>query len=59
MADDHHDIERYLNGELSPAEMHALEKKALYDPFLADALEGAAQLAPAELSADLQQLQNS
>jgi TonB family protein len=57
MANDHHDIERYLNGELSPAEMHALEKKALYDPFLAEALEGAAQLAPADLSADLQQLQ--
>jgi TonB family protein len=59
MANDHPDIERYLNGELSPAEMHALEKKALYDPFLADALEGAAQLAPTELSADLQQLQAS
>ncbi|MBT1709787.1 TonB family protein [Fulvivirgaceae bacterium PWU5] len=59
MANDHHDIERYLNGELSPAEMHALEKKALYDPFLAEALEGAAQLVPADLSADLQQLQAS
>jgi TonB family protein len=59
MANDHHDIERYLHGELSPAEMHALEKKALYDPFLAEALEGAAQLAPADLSADLQQLQAS
>jgi TonB family protein len=59
MADNHHDIERYLSGELSPAEMHALEKKALYDPFLAEALEGAAQLPPADLSADLQQLQAS
>ncbi|MEO5601836.1 MAG: TonB family protein [Cyclobacteriaceae bacterium] len=35
-----HDIERYLRGELSPAEMHALEKEALNDPFLAEALEG-------------------
>lgn len=33
-------IERYLRGELSPAEMHALEKEALNDPFLAEALEG-------------------
>jgi len=34
------DIERYHNGKLSPAEMNALEKAALEDPFLADALEG-------------------
>lgn len=34
------DIERYLQGRLLPAEMHALEKAALQDPFLADALEG-------------------
>ncbi|SJZ54993.1 carboxypeptidase-like regulatory domain-containing protein [Sediminibacterium ginsengisoli] len=34
------DIERYLQGRLSPAEMHAMEKAALQDPFLADALEG-------------------
>ncbi|MBS1564092.1 MAG: hypothetical protein JST39_06870 [Bacteroidetes bacterium] len=34
------DIERYWQGRLSPAEMHALEKAAMDDPFLADALEG-------------------
>ena len=34
------DIERYHAGEMSPAEMHALEKAAMNDPFLADALEG-------------------
>lgn len=34
------DIERYHSGQLSAAEMHALEKAALDDPFLADALEG-------------------
>jgi len=34
------DIEKYLRGELSTPEMHALEKAALDDPFLADALEG-------------------
>ena len=39
MADLKADIEKYLNGKLSPSEMHALEKKALDDPFLAEALE--------------------
>jgi hypothetical protein len=34
------DIEKYHKGQLSVKEMHALEKAALDDPFLADALEG-------------------
>lgn len=34
------DIEKYHRGLLSPAEMHAMEKAALEDPFLADAMEG-------------------
>ncbi len=34
------DIQRYLQGKMSAAEMHAIEKAALDDPFLADALEG-------------------
>ncbi len=34
------DIERYHNGSMAAAERHALEKAALDDPFLADALEG-------------------
>jgi TonB family protein len=34
------DIERYYSGKMSPEEKHALEKAALDDPFLADALEG-------------------
>lgn len=34
------DIERYHKKLLSAKEMHALEKAALDDPFLADALEG-------------------
>ncbi len=34
------DIERYLQGKLSSAEMHELEKAAVQDPFLADAIEG-------------------
>lgn len=34
------DIEKYHKGQLSAREMHDLEKAALDDPFLADALEG-------------------
>jgi len=34
------DIEKYWTGKLSPSEMHAMEKAAMDDPFLADALEG-------------------
>lgn len=35
-----HDFERYYSGQMTAQEMHALEKAALEDPFLADALEG-------------------
>lgn len=34
------DIERYHSGKMSSLEMHRLEKAAMEDPFLADALEG-------------------
>lgn len=34
------DIERYYKGLLSAKEKHAMEKAALDDPFLADAMEG-------------------
>lgn len=34
------DIERYYKGTMSSLEMHQLEKAAMEDPFLADALEG-------------------
>src|SRR3954452_19043513 len=34
------DIERYLKGKMSAKEMHDIEKAALQDPFLADAIEG-------------------
>ncbi|HEY9048082.1 MAG TPA: TonB family protein [Ohtaekwangia sp.] len=59
MADLQHDIEKYLRGELTPAEMHALERKALNDPFLADALEGASQVLPEDFGDDLNLLQAS
>lgn len=51
-----HDIERYRKGEMTPEEMHALEKKALSDPFLADALDGALSLEPAAFSEDVASL---
>jgi TonB family protein len=59
MADLKNDIDKYLKGELSPAEMHALEKKALNDPFLADALEGAGEIQPPQFEADLRDLQQA
>ena len=34
------DIERYLNGNMTAKEMHELERAALNDPLLADAIEG-------------------
>lgn len=34
------DIQRYLQGKMTPQEMHALEKAALDDELLADAIEG-------------------
>ena len=34
------DIEKYHKGMLTPIQMHDLEKAALDDPFLADAMEG-------------------
>ena len=34
------DFARYYSGAMPPDEMHALEKAALEDPFLADALDG-------------------
>lgn len=34
------DIERYYKGKMTAQEMHSMEKAALDDPFLADALEG-------------------
>ncbi len=50
------DIEKYLSGKLTPAERHALEKKALSDFFLADALEGAETISSSEFASDLSEL---
>ncbi|MEI9919632.1 MAG: TonB family protein [Bacteroidota bacterium] len=53
------DIEKYLKGEMSPKEMHALEKKALSDPFLADALDGGALIDQKDFSKDIEELDQS
>jgi CarboxypepD_reg-like domain/Gram-negative bacterial TonB protein C-terminal len=51
------DIEKYHKGQLSAKEMHAIEKAALDDPFLADALEG--YLTPGtDIDADITELKN-
>lgn len=49
------DIRKYLKGELSAREMHELERAALDDPFLADALEGLPLSSP--LEGDMEELQ--
>ena len=51
------DIEKYKRGELTSSERHALEKKALHDPFLADALEGLDLVSAHQFSADLKEFQ--
>lgn len=50
-------IRKYLAGELDDRAMHALERQALDDPFLAEALEGYAANEPDQSAqlADLQQ----
>lgn len=53
------DIERYLRGEMTAQEMHALEREALNDPFLSDALEGAQNTTADHFLFDLKELQSS
>lgn len=59
MSNRKHDIERYLRGEMTAAEMHALEKEALRDPFLAEALEGIDNAGHASFLFDLEGLHKS
>ena len=51
------DIQKYLEGQLPAAEMHAMEMAALDDPFLADAMEGISQQEPATVASDINDLQ--
>lgn len=50
------DIERYHRGLMTGEERHALERAALEDPFLEEALEGYASLAPGQAAGDLASL---
>ena len=54
----HDDIERYLTNQMTDAERHALEKRALTDPFLADAIEGAQIVKPEEFLSDANALRH-
>ncbi len=56
MSDDRDDIRRYLNNEMTESERHAFEKKALNDPFLAEALEGSETLSPSDFEKDVEAL---
>lgn len=56
MSDLSNDIERYRKNRMTDAERHALEKKALVDPFLADALEGAETVETNQFSSDVDSL---
>jgi CarboxypepD_reg-like domain len=51
------DIRRYLNGSMNAAEMYAIEKAALEDVFLADALEGYSLITNKTAEADIAFLQ--
>ncbi len=51
------DIEKYHKGLLSTKEMHDLEKAALDDPFLAEAIEGYS-VAGIDITADIADLKN-
>src|SRR5579871_4767874 len=55
------DIRKYLEGRLSAEEMHAIEKAAMDDPFLSDAIEGFQNLSSQQsitaTNADIRELQ--
>lgn len=59
MDDLKNDIEKYLRGELPTREMHALEKRALDDPFLADALEGVSGIDAHDFTQDMAQVRQA
>jgi len=52
-------IIKYKKGELSPEQMHALEKKALADPFLGEALEGIENVSVEELTSDISAIEKN
>lgn len=50
------DIGRYLNGGMSAKEMHDMERAALQDPFLADAIEGYSEASMQQSSKHLNEI---
>ena len=50
------DIKRYLSGNMSAQEMHDIERAALTDPFLADAIDGYRNANPAISSKHLNEI---
>lgn len=54
----HDDIERYLSNRMADAERHTFEKKALSDPFLADAIAGAQSIKEEQFAADVKALRD-
>ena len=53
------DIQRYLQGKMSSAEMHDIEKASLQDSFLADAIEGYTDVSAATAKQHLNEINAS
>jgi hypothetical protein len=51
------DIDNYIQGKMSKEAMHSIERAALQDPFLADAIEGFALVDTAIASKDLSDIE--
>lgn len=56
MADEKDDLEKYLDDSLNGKDRHALEKKALDDAFLSDAVEGGESIPAEDFSSDVARL---
>lgn len=56
MREDNDDIIRYRNNQMTEKERNAFEKRALNDPFLSEALEGAESIDAETFSADVSDL---
>lgn len=56
MREDNNDIIRYRNNQMTEKERNAFEKRALNDPFLSEALEGAESIDAETYSADVKDL---
>ena len=53
------DIQKYLSGQMTAAEMHAIEKAALDDPFLAEAIEGYSSVEDKDWNKELAELKKN